>query len=87
MNKYKGLVVDYYMKNGQIITDDAFRFDEPMGETDKTLVDLVENIQEQVKKLMGHDADGYMVFGTVYVRSRECHAVRLTLVEEKQDGQ
>lgn len=86
MKKCKGLKLEYYMKNGQVITDTDFCFIEPMDETNKSLIELVENIQEKIKELMGHDADGYMVFGTVYVRSRECNAVRLTMVEEEQDG-
>lgn len=85
MKKYKGLKLEYYMKNGQVITDDDFQFQGPTDEKDTNLIELVKHIQEEVKKLMGHDADGYMVFGTLCVRSRECQAVRLSLVEGEQN--
>lgn len=48
--KINGIHVEYYMKNGQTLTDDEFRFVNPVDEKNEDYVELLKKKQEKLQK-------------------------------------
>lgn len=81
--KVKGIKVEYYMKNGAVLVDDSTRFDSPVEDTDSNYVKLHECFTDIAKRALKVESGGYAVMGTMYVRSSEVQAIKLTPVKEE----
>lgn len=85
MKLYKGILIECYMKNGQVIMEDGLKFNHPVDENNAELREFITKVNNEIKKVLMVNNAGHLVLGTLHLRSNECQAVRVTLVED--DGQ
>lgn len=49
--KINGIHVEYYMKNGQTLTDDEFRFVNPVDEKNEDYVELLKKSKKNCRRI------------------------------------
>lgn len=80
-----GLTVEYYMKDGDILTDNSLKFATPIKEGTeefKEFEKFLEECKRVIKTAFKSDEYGSIVLGTLYVRSSDIKAIKLTVNKE-----
>lgn len=84
-SRITGLKVEYYMKDGDILTDNSIQFAPPIREGTEEFKEF-EKFLEECKRIstaaFRYGEDGSIVLGTLYVRASEINAIRLTVNKE-----
>lgn len=83
--KINGIHVEYYMKNGQTLTDDEFRFVNPVDEKNEGYVELLKKVRKIVEESLKEGFEGNVVIGCLYVRTSEIQAIRILPIEEREE--
>lgn len=80
--KVKGIKVEYYMKNGVMLVDDAIKFNQPLDRSGSDYQKTFDYFKDLAKQSLKSESGGHVVMGFLYVRASEVQAIRLIPIEE-----
>lgn len=68
------------MKNGQTLEDTGLEFETYYNETDKELINLIDEAKDIIKSCLKAGVEGSIILGNIYVRTSEIQAIKIELI-------